>query len=167
LRTHELTVRAFVCAWIRIWRLSSAGFDKFSSGGGSQLGATSIPTFRKAPSPSSDAGSLAGSGGGSGWKSASAFSAFSADGSDVGSDLFGDLPAEERMVELDQLMATVQNQIDLESETRTEFERQLEESDDIEARDRFEANIALSDERMSLLASRMLKAMSAVRTIDA
>ena len=87
-------------------------------------------------------------------------------GGGVGSELFTDLPNAERRMELDELMVTVQTQIDLESETRTELERQLDAADSNDVRLRLEANIKCSDERMSLLANRMLRVMSAVQTID-
>ena len=80
--------------------------------------------------------------------------------------MFTDLPNAERRMELDELMVTVQTQIDLESETRTELERQLDAADSNDVRLRLEANIKCSDERMSLLANRMLRVMSAVQTID-
>lgn len=47
---------------------------------------------------------------------------------DVGSELFKDLPLEQRRIELNQLMTNVQTQIDLESETRSDLERQLDEA---------------------------------------
>lgn len=86
--------------------------------------------------------------------------------SGVGSELFTDLPNAERRVELDEMMVTVQTQIDLESETRTELERQLDAADSADVCARLEANIKCSDERMSLLANRMLRVMSAVQSID-
>jgi hypothetical protein len=88
------------------------------------------------------------------------------DDSAIGSELFQDLPIEERKMELGELMMTVQTQIDLESDTRTELERQLDHAESVLVQARLETSIASSDERMSLLASRMLRVMSALQSSE-
>eukprot|EP00039_Didymoeca_costata_P007704 m.102981 g.102981 ORF g.102981 m.102981 type:complete len:672 (-) comp13791_c0_seq1:1130-3145(-) len=87
------------------------------------------------------------------------------DAMDVGSELFKDLPLEQRRIELNQLMTNVQTQIDLESETRSDLERQLDEADSVQAQDRLRENIEFSDERMSQLADRILRVLSAIQTL--
>lgn len=64
--------------------------------------------------------------------------------------------------ELDAMMSTVQTQIDLEAETRSELERQLDEAGP-DHRPRLNANIKYSDERMHDLAARMIRVVSALR----
>lgn len=89
---------------------------------------------------------------------------------DTRNELFGDLPPEERKRELNALLNTVQNQIELEAETRLDFERQLEEAEDEgespETIERLEANITASDERRELLYMRMLKCLSAIKSCE-
>ena len=77
-----------------------------------------------------------------------------------GVDVQQELPT--NRAELDAMMSTVQTHIDLEAETRSELERQLDEAGP-EHRPRLKANIKYSDERMHDLAARMIRVVSALR----
>ena len=61
------------------------------------------------------------------------------------SELFSGLPAEERLAELNDLVVTLQGQVDMEAETQGELERQLDGARGRSEADRLRANIAASD----------------------
>lgn len=86
----------------------------------------------------------------------------SATSADLGQDLYADLPASDRAAHLQELVTTVQKNIDLEEETRLEFERQLDDAATVEDRERLEENIRESENRRNVLGTRMIQVMSAI-----
>lgn len=107
-----------------------------------------------------------------------------------GTELFADLPPEERREQLNELMGTVQSKIELEAETRTELEGQLEEAVTVEQQCDIKEQIlasgvfllvfnnsissinlpshscVLSDQRMHDLAVRMIRCVTAIHKAE-
>eukprot|EP00053_Salpingoeca_punica_P017234 m.165405 g.165405 ORF g.165405 m.165405 type:complete len:695 (+) comp17157_c0_seq1:174-2258(+) len=88
-------------------------------------------------------------------------------GWDLGQDLFSEQALPLRRKNLDNLLSIVKNQLELEDETRTDLERQLEETNDPVQKSRLIENIEESDGRRRQLALRMLGCISALKEVDA
>eukprot|EP00042_Codosiga_hollandica_P047896 m.526614 g.526614 ORF g.526614 m.526614 type:complete len:696 (-) comp57551_c0_seq4:962-3049(-) len=86
-----------------------------------------------------------------------------------GSELFRDMPPLERQRHLADLVQTSQTLVDLEEETKIDLERQLEEAlnaGDSETVDNIRANLAASEERMSIVWPRLVRCFDAQRVCE-
>ncbi|EDQ88727.1 uncharacterized protein MONBRDRAFT_25982 [Monosiga brevicollis MX1] len=83
-----------------------------------------------------------------------------------GEELFPDLPPQQRRKELEDMLNTVAVQIELESETKQDLERQLRNATTVIAQSRLQDNIEKSTERSQVLHTRALKCVSAIAACE-
>lgn len=81
-------------------------------------------------------------------------------------NLFGDLPPDKRRKELEQLLETVKVQLELETETHAELERQLREATRPPDISRLRSNVKASEERKDELNIRAFKCVAAITALE-